>query len=177
MEETEILIQKAQQGNKEAFGILYKEYFQRIYRYCRVNMYRDELAEDVCQETFVRAWKALPTFTFKHGGTFQAFLYRIARNLIIDLSRKKKEYSIEYYEEIQTDENYEEAIDRQDSMEKVKRALAKLKDEERQIIILRYFEEISHAEIAKILGIKEGAVRVRTVRLLQKVKGILEHEK
>lgn len=167
------LISKAQQGDKNAFGSLYKEYYQRIYRYCRINTYRDDLAEDICQETFLRAWKSLPSFTMSATGTFQAYLYRIARNLIIDLSRKKKEFSLEYYENIETDEDHTETIDRKDTIERVKRELAKLPETDRQIVILRYFEEMSHAEVAKIIGIKEGALRVRTMRLLEKIKGLL----
>lgn len=168
------VIQKAKQGDKKAFGILYKEYYQRIYRYCKTNLYKDDVAEDVCQETFIRAWRSLPSFVVTETGTFQAYLYRIARNLIIDLGRKKKEFSLAFYEDIETDEDHIEAIDRKNNIDMVKRALAKLNDIDRQIVILRYFEEMSHAEVAKIIGIKEGALRVRTMRLLEKIKGLLE---
>ena len=137
-------------------------------------MYRNDLAEDVCQETFIRAWKSLPTYVVTETGTFQAFLYRIARNLIIDLSRKKKEFSIDYHTEIESDEDFTEDIDRQEKIEHVKKALAKLNEVDRQIVILRYFEELSHQEVAKIIGIKEGALRVRTMRLLEKIKVLLK---
>lgn len=140
-------------------------------------MYDDQAAEDVCQETFLRAWKSLPSFTITQDGTFQAFLFRIAKNLIIDLSRKKKVFSLAEYEEIETDEDFAEALDRASDIDKVRLALSRLKEEERQILVLRYFEDLSHTEIAKIIGIKEGALRVRTVRLLKKVKEILKkHE-
>jgi RNA polymerase sigma-70 factor (ECF subfamily) len=174
MEETNVLIEKAKTGDKEAFGKLYKEFFVRIYRYCKTNLYKEAVAEDVCQEVFIRAWKALPTFTLKDGGTFQAFLFRIARNLIIDLSRKKKEYSLETYQEIAVEEELEEKLDRKDNLEKVKLALSKLSDTDRQLIILRYFEELSHAEVAKILNIKEGNLRVKTIRLLKKLKDLIK---
>src|SRR6266702_3946755 len=91
MENIEECVKKAQNGDKNAFGVLYKQYYTRIYRYCRINLYSNLAVDDVCQEVFIRAWKALPKFTIRDGGTFQAFLFRIARNLIIDLSRKKKE--------------------------------------------------------------------------------------
>lgn len=169
-------IKKAQNGDKNAYGELYKQYYERIYRYCRINLNHRPAADDVCQEVFIRAWKALPKFTLKDGGTFQAFLYRIARNLIIDLSRKKKEISIDYVEEISQDENLVEGISQKENIEKVKNALAKLADMDRQIIILRYFEEMSHSEVAKIINIKEGALRVRTIRLLKKLKELIEHD-
>lgn len=167
-------IQKAQRGDKEAFGELYKEYYKRIYRYCKVNIYRDDLAADLSQETFIRAWKALPTFEQRKDGTFQAYLFRIARNLIIDLSRKKKEFTLEEYAGLETDEDFTEQIDKKDELRKVKAALSKLEEFDRQIIILRYFEEMSHKECAKVIGIKEGALRVRTMRVLKKMKDLIQ---
>src|SRR3989344_1620957 len=126
MENEDILIKKAQEGDKEAFGILYKHYFNRIYRYCKVNIYRDDLASDICQETFLRAWKSFPTFTLKNGGTLQAFLFRIARNLLIDLSRKKKEFSLSIYNEIEIPDNNIEKIAEKESIEIVKKVISKL---------------------------------------------------
>lgn len=175
MDNLKDIIRKAQRGDKEAFGFLYKEYYQRIYRYCRISLYNDITAEDVCQETFLRAWKSLPSFIITEQGTFQAFLYRIARNLIIDLSRKKKEFSLAAYEEIESDEDHVESLGRKEDIAKVQQALAKLDEKDRQIIILRYFEELSHADVAKVIGIKEGALRVRTMRLLEKLKGELNN--
>lgn len=167
-------IQKAQKGDKEAFEAIYKEYYRRIYRYCKVNIYLDDLAQDICQETFIRAWKALPGFEQRKDGTFQAFLFRVARNLIIDLSRKKKEFTLEEYAEIETEEDFTEQIDKNNDLTRVKVALSKLELTDRQIIILRYFEDMSHKECAKIIGIKEGALRVRTARALKKLKDIIQ---
>lgn len=173
MENMPELVAKAQQGDKEAFEKLYNEYYGKIYRYCMVNIYKSELAQDICQETFIRAWKSLPSFTLEKGGTFQAYLFRIARNLIIDLSRKKKEFSLAEYVEIEIHEEYEEKLDRESEVVKLKQTLAQLDETDRQIIILRYFEELGHSEVAKIIGIKEGALRVRTIRLLKKMKNII----
>ena len=174
MEELIEIIRKAQSGDKNAFGMLYKEYYAKIYRYCKINMYNDIAAEDVCQETFMRAWKALPSFAITKDGTFQAFLFRIARNLMIDLGRKKKEFSLAAYEEVETHEDYAADMDRKIAIEDVKKALAGLPEKDRQILILRYFEDMSHADVATVIGIKEGALRVRTIRLLQKLKKILK---
>lgn len=89
------------------------------------------------------------------------------------MSRKKKEFSLEYYEDIETDEDHVAELERKDNIEMLKRVLAKLNEVDRQIVILRYFEEMSHQEVAKIIGIKEGALRVRTMRLLEKIKVLL----
>ncbi len=174
MENLSDLVIKAQKGDREAFSKLYNEYYKKIYRYCVINIFRTELAQDICQETFIKAWKSLHSFSLEKGGTFQAYLFKIARNLIIDLSRKKKEFSLASYVDIETYEHFEEKLDRENDIEKVKIALAKLEEKDRQIIILRYFEDLQHNEVAKIIGIKEGALRVRTIRVLQKLKHIIE---
>lgn len=174
MQYLEELVRKAQDGDKDAYGRIYKEYYKRIYRYCRINLYSRIAAEDVCQDVFIRAWIALPKFSLKNGGTFQAFLFKIARNLIIDLSRKKKEVSIEEICEIPTDDNLIEELSKKHEIEQVQIAFAKLEERERQIIFLRYFEDLTHAQVAKIIGIREGALRVRTIRLLKKLKELIK---
>lgn len=176
MDDEVSIIQKAKNGDKQAFELLYKHYFPRIYRYCQASIYRDDLAADISQETFLKAWKALPTFRLRDGGTFQAYIYRIARNIIIDLSRKKKEFSLTFYEDIETDDDLVEKMARSENIDKVKRALSKLSEKDRQILILRYFEEMSHKETAKIIGIREGALRVKTTRLLKKIKEMLRYD-
>ena len=173
MENLPQIIKLAQHGDKEAFSVLYKEYYSRIYRYCKINLYREDLAQDLSQETFIRAWKALPNFKQTSEGTFQAYLFRIARNLIIDLSRKKKEFALTGYEELEGGEDFTEEIDMKDEAEKLKSALGRLGETDRQILILRYFEDMSHRECAKIIGMNEGALRVRTIRALKKLKEML----
>ena len=174
MENEITIIEKAQRGDKDAFGELYAYYFPRIHRYCKANIYKEHLAADICQETFLKAWKALPSFQHTKEGTFQAYLFRIARNLLIDLSRRKKEFSLEFYEELESDEDFTETIDREDEVKKMKKVLGQLPEKDRHILMLRYFEDLSHKETAKIVGINEGALRVRTSRLLKKLKELLQ---
>ena len=164
----------AQEGDRDSYGKIYGIFYKRIYRYCHFNTRDRELSQDICQETFVRAWKALPTFSIKKGGSLQAFLFRIARNLIIDNSRKKKTASIDNYENLASNEDLAENIDRGDENRKLKEAMTKLTEQERQIVVLHYFEEMSGAEIAKVVGIREGALRVRTHRIIKKLKDLME---
>lgn len=172
MDDLSRLIGKAQEGDKNAFGEIYKLFYKRIYRYCQFNTSKHQTAQDLCQETFLRAWKSLSSFSLK-GGSFQAYLFRIARNLIIDLSRKKKEIPLPEDLEKEQEEHFE-SIERQEDIEKVHIAISKLQEIERQIIILRYFEELTMSEIAKVVGLKEGSLRVRNHRILKKLKTIIE---
>ena len=161
------------------FCILFQIYikfvfYKKIYRYLRFNSNDEETAKDLCQETFVRAFRSIKNFVFKKDWSIQAFLFRISRNLLIDQSRRKKEYKIEQYEHIESSEDLFEEAQRSYDVKKTRLALKKLTEEERQIIILRYFEEMDTKEIANIVGIKDGAIRVRIHRTLQKLKDIVE---
>ncbi|MDP2632456.1 MAG: RNA polymerase sigma factor [Candidatus Curtissbacteria bacterium] len=167
------LISKAQKGDKDAYGEIYNLFYKRIYRYCSFNTRKAEVAQDICQETFIKAWKALPSFSQK-GGSFQAYLFKIARNLIIDLSRKKKEERLEQYQEIEIESQVEDKIEQREKEAVVQLALAKLDELDRQIIILHYFEDMTGREVAKVVGIREGNLRVKTHRALKKLKSLLE---
>jgi|SRR5579884_68071 len=176
MDELSDNIKKAQKGDKAAFGEIYHLFYRKIYRYCYYNLGSEDTAFDICQETFLKAWKALESFSLEKGGSFQAFLFRIARNLIIDLSRKHKEIPIEIFEEtLEIDQDVEGQVDRKDNQKMVRKALEKLNDLDKQIVMLFYFEEMSGSEIAKVLNMKEGAMRVRLHRSLKKLKEEITH--
>ncbi len=76
--------------------------------------------------------------------------------------------------EIEANEKPDENLVREETSKKVWEALSLLKEEEKQIVILRYFEELSFTEISKVLGIREGALRVKIHRVLKKMKEVLE---
>lgn len=175
MDDLNLLIKRAQKGDKDAYGQIYNIFYRRIFRFCKFNCPNIQIAEDICQETFLKAWKSLPTFSTK-GGSLQAYLFKIARNSIIDHSRKKKILSLTNHEEIEVNAQLEEKIDKLDNVDKIQKALNKLKDIERQMIILRYFEDLSQIEVARVMGLREGNVRVKTHRVLRKLKEILEEE-
>lgn len=176
MDDLSKFIELAQKGDKDAYGKIYNFFYKRILRYCEFNLRHHEQAQDICQETFFRAWKSLPSFQLKKGGSFQAFLFKIAHNQIVDLSRKKKEYSIDKISEPAQEGDLDENITKGEQIEKVRGALSKLKGQDRQIIILRYFEEMTSAEVALVVGKREGALRVQTHRVLKKLKDILEND-
>lgn len=172
MDELTNLIQKAKKQEKDAFGKIYEIFYRRIFRFCKFNTRSSEIAQDICQETFIKAWKSLPSFK-ERGGSLQAYIFKIARNLIIDAKRKKKEERLPKYQEIETNDNLDEKITREENASKVQKALDKLDDLEKQIIILHYFEDMTGREIAQIVGIKEGNLRVKTHRALKKLKEII----
>ena len=170
--EYEKYVRRAIKGDKEAYGELYKLFLSKIYRFIYYLVGDEFLAEDLTQNAFLKAWNNLSNFSTEKG-TFQSYLYTIARNLVIDSQRKKKTYSLEGLEdELVSRENHENDLSKEESMRKVHEALDGLEEDDRQIIVLRFFEEMHFDEISKIVGKNSGAVRVKIHRLM----GILRHK-
>lgn len=172
------LVKRAIAGDKNAFGELYKIFLNKIYRFVYF-LVRDEfLAEDITQNTFLKAWNSLPNFSVGRG-TFQSFLYTIARNLVIDNQRRKKEISLgtEFGEAVESGENPEAEVWKNESMQRVRLALSNLEELDRQIIILRFFEDLKFDEISQIVGKEPGALRVKVHRLLEIMRKDLESNK
>lgn len=165
------LIEKAKKGDKRAFGKIYEKFLPRIYRFVFYLVPDSAIAEDITQDTFVKSWESLAKFSGKKG-TVQSYLYAIARNGVIDYQRKKKEsrLNMDYAQQIGSDENLEDKVINLERVSKVHQALSDLSKEDRDLIVLRYFEEMSYKEIADIVGQSEGAVRVKTHRIVKSMK-------
>jgi len=168
-----VLILKARLGDKNAFGSIYNKYINKIYRFAFYKTSSKEIAEDITSQTFLKLWEIIA-----HGGqikTLQALLYQITRNLIIDHYRSKHntEVPLEFEldsQAIHIDEKIHSKIDN----ELLRPAVMLLKEEYREIIILRYIEDLSITEIAKIIDKTNGNVRTLTHRALNELKLILK---
>lgn len=169
------LVARAQNGDKDAFGEIYKLYLKEIFRYAYFSLRNYELAQDITQVTFFKAWRALPSFSLSRA-SFRTFLFAIARNLIIDEVRRKKEISLEQIADMPASEDPQEEIQKNELKQVIQNALGILKDTERQLIVLRFFEGFKFKEMAKILKKKEGAVRVSTHRVLQQMRQYLRNQ-
>jgi len=153
------LIATAVAGDKDAFGELYHMFAPRVYAVaCGLLLNRDD-ALDVTQETFIRAWRALPRFRL--GAPFFPWLYAIARNRCMSrFSRRSRDpASVEFDERIggEADEGERAVEIRRD----IARALAALGPDHREIILLRHFQDLSYEEIAHSLGCPIGTVMSR----------------
>jgi len=155
----------------EEFGLIYDQYVAKIYRFIVLKVPSHEVAEDLCSEVFVRA---LNEFQKTQVENAQAFLYQIARHIVVDYYREKVRFqmvSIEDISEITDSTNsvFEQASINSD-MEAVKKVLSTLPDEHQNLIIWRYLDELSIPEIAQITSKSEGNVRVGVHRALQALK-------
>lgn len=158
---------------KKAFGKIYDRYIDKIYRFIFVKVSSQETAQDLCSEVFLRGWQAFQNQKSKIKNTKienpQAFLYKIANNLVIDYYRKKaKTQIIPDYNIQMVDANIDlenEAV-LQSDLDSVKQAISALKPDYQNVIIWHYLDELSIKEIAQILDRTEQATRVLLHRAL-----------
>ena len=141
------LVERIRRGDEKAAEELIKRYYSSILFYCKRHCFNSERAEDLKQETFLRLFRNLSGYKGKRK--FKAYLYTIANHLCIDESRKIEVYPLENEEEI-TDASDE--IRRIEDRSEVDYLLKVLSPEQREAVILRFGEQLSFWEIAKIMG-------------------------
>jgi RNA polymerase sigma-70 factor (ECF subfamily) len=154
------LVLEAKGGDPGAFGRLFDEYHEPVYRFIANRVNRPSDAEDLTQLVFVKALEALPRYE-QRGVPFGGWLFRLARNTIIDHARTRHDHAeLNAAADRATDEAGPDEVTllRQD-LDAVARALADLTDEQREAIELRFFAGLSAREAAEAMGKQEGTVR------------------
>ena len=169
------LIKRAQNGEEQPFGQLYDHYLPAIYRFVLVKVNNKAEAEDLTHEVFLSAWQNLKGYKFQ-GFPFSSWLYQIARNKVIDHYRTKKaNTSFEDLEEgvLKVVGVVERNLEIRLDVERVKEAIAQLTQEQQDVIIMKFVEDLANDEIAKALDKSEGAVRLLQHRAINNLKEIL----
>ena len=139
---------------QEIFSEIYDRHIDKVYRFIFLRVNSQETAQDLCSETFLRAWKIFrenPNKIKNH----QAFLYRVARNLVIDYYRKKGRTEIISADNVSVIDPNSELENKSlldSDLKQVRAALSSIKNDYQEVIIWRYIEDLSISEIAKILG-------------------------
>jgi RNA polymerase sigma-70 factor (ECF subfamily) len=156
----------------------YDAYADSIFRHCYFRVYSKERAEELVQETFMRTWQYMQKG--KPVENMRAFLYRIANNLIIDYSRKKKELSLEGVLEKDPSLEPSGSIKHNPAhltlLQQMRDALTKLPKETAELLTLRYIDGLEPREIAEVLGASPGAISVRLNRAAVQLKEIMNPE-
>ena len=162
------------------FDELYIQFSDKIYKYIYWQTKDPYLAEDFTGEVFTRLWKNWKRFKPDFS---QAFLYRTAKNILIDYWRKnknKKELSIEASIEQGIEPSYDEdmigQIQKNSEIENLHEAIGSLPENLKEIVILRFIEDLSAREVGEILKITEVNVRVLQYRALKKLKEVMKNE-
>jgi len=160
VQDEESLVRRAKQRDQEAFAQLYEGYFDKIYRYVAIRIGDRMEAEDITQQVFLNAIKAISSFRWR-GIPFSAWLFRIAHNQVVDyLRRKTKRATIPLDESLVASDYDPQLIAGQKlDIERLHSATGKLTPAQREAISLRFAGELSIAQVARIMGKSEGAVK------------------
>ena len=170
-------VQAAQQ-NPVLFKPLYDRYFEPIFRFIFKRTADENVAADICSQVFLKAMQKLDKYEYK-GVPFSAWLYRIASNEVAQHFRniqKNRVVSVEDYtlnhlvEEVSKTDNFEK------NRQRLLQALQQLKEKDMTLIELRFFEQRPFKEIADILHITESNAKVKTYRILEKMKKMMTRD-
>lgn len=161
---------------QEQFLKAYDEHADALFRYCFFKVSNRETAKDLFQETFAKTWAYL-----QKGGqidNMKSFLYRTLGNLVIDEYRKKKNVSLDALAETGFDYGTDPSasIANQIDGAAALKLLDRIPDDYRDVLFMRYVQELSIKEIAEITDVSENTISVRIHRGLEKVKKIFSDE-
>lgn len=159
---------KLKNGDKEGLYIAFDAYYDKIYGYCYRHVNHRETAQDITQEVFLRVLLHLENY--RHYGKFENYLYVIAGNLCRDYYRKRRVLSLEDLE-LQKEES---GFARTEEQLVVGQALKKLSEQEREIILLRFYQDLKIKDIAKILGLKLSTVKYHLKRAQERLEDELK---
>ncbi len=163
------IIENCQKGRAEKFAYIYDAFIEKIYKFIYYKTGHRETAEDLTSQTFFKALEKIDTF--KIHDNFSAWLYRIARNLVIDYYRTKKNNNdIDDVWDLSSKEDLELDIDNKNKILEIKKYLQNLKVEQREIVIMRVWEGLTYKEIADILGKNVGGVKMIFSRTISKLR-------
>jgi RNA polymerase sigma-70 factor (ECF subfamily) len=170
--EEPLLVRKAQKGDREAFARLIEAYWDKLYRWLYRLTHHRQTAEDLTQETFLKAFSRLNSF--KAGTNFHAWVFRIAFNTFANLRRDSAGRRDPLPEQVPAGAEgpVEQAINRE-SMRLLETAVRKLPEEFRLAFLLRVQEDLSFREIAGVLGLTEETARWRVFKARQQLLQVL----
>lgn len=176
------LVQQAQRGDREAFTRLMELYRERIVRLALHMVGNRDDAQDLCQETFVRVYRALGSYDPRRA--FSPWIYRIAHNVVLDHLRRLKARPVisepdlaQPFEEgiDPAAENPQQAMMTQEMYREVQEAIQSLPDNYRSVVVLRFLEDLSYAQIAESLDLTEANVMMRISRARRMLRDKLKH--
>jgi len=171
------VIARARAGDREAFAELYDHHVESVYRYLLYRVREPADAEDLASEVFTRAFANIHRYRWQ-GKSFLAWLYTIARNAVTDRRRRDRPT-------VDLDNAYGVAEDgptahdravRSEALDSLRAAIRRLTMEQQEVIVLRFVENLSSRQVAKVLGKNEGAIRALQFRALGRLRKLLTAE-
>jgi len=176
-EEDAALARRAGNGEAEAFGLLYDRYVDQVYRYTFYRVRNEAEAEDVTSEVFMRALRAIPKYEPRQA--FLAWLYRIARNAIIDRSRRRANRQQVSFEDALAHPNADQVVNPDEGLlagsdaAVVRKAMQQLTPLQQEVLVLRYVEGYDTKMISKLVGKRDGTIRGIEFRALNALRALI----
>jgi len=166
--------QDERKKKEEALAGLYEEYYDKIARYIYVRLSNKAQAEDLSSEVFLKALQSLDSYQ-ERGIGMQAWLFKIAHNLVVDHYRKAAKYKMVPIDtvEIAVEEDQSKTIETKIEIEKMTRAMEQLTREQREVLELRFFGGLTSKETGTILKKRDGAVREMQHAAIEKLRKLL----
>ncbi len=171
------LIQRAKNGNREAFGELYELYYVPIFRYIYLRLQHKSETEDLVQIVFLKVYQKVGKYE-EQGKDPLAYFFTVARNTLIDYFRKKKELNLDETKlEDEKGLDLEESVEKEVNLQAIKKALKYLTKDQQEVIILKFINDWSNKKIGEFLKKSEDAVRQIQSRALKALKEHLKDSK
>ena len=173
-DEEKQLVERAVSKDQAAFAELYDRHVVRVYRHIYYLVGDAREAEDLTAQTFLKAWEAVGRYK-ERGAPIAAWLLRIAHNLTVSHLRSRRDVSEldDGYVDQKRAGNPEEVLEQSTDERSVREAVMQLRDEQRQVIMLRFVEELGYQEVAEVIGKSVPAVRVIQHRALGNLRKIM----
>ncbi len=168
-------VAQAQRGDEQAFALLYQQRVAAVYRYAYGILRHKETAEDVTAQTFLQAWRHLPRL--RDPARFDGWLFRIAHNQAINATRGAPAADLAQVAEpadTRPDADPAGHAERAADAARVRGALLRLPEHLREVLVLRFYAGLSHAEVAAQVGKSEANARVMQYRALQQLRQHLD---
>ncbi|MEI7603642.1 MAG: RNA polymerase sigma factor [bacterium] len=165
------VVDKAKHGDKKALESLYTDHIRGLFIFVRTKVNTEEQAEDMCSETFLKAFSKLDSF--QERSSFKSWLYTIAHNLILDSYKKNSmEVKIKDFDPVQEEEEEQSVRTSIDDLQQLKDVMEQLPENYRTVLELRFLSNCNIRETAELMEISANNVKVLQNRALKKAKKI-----
>lgn len=172
------LVKKAKGRDPEAFGLLYDEYVDQIFRYIYYKVGNFTEAQDLTGQTFLKSFENIDSYEMRDVA-FSSWLYRIAHNLVVDFFRREsKRENVPIEEQPPTPSNRGNPVETvlaDLESERLYKAMRKLTHNQREVLVLKFIDNLSNSQVAEIMGISIGAVKSTQKRGLLSLNRILSN--
>jgi len=173
--EIEKLVIRSQKGDSEAYAVIYDNFVDQIYRYIFYKVKREEV-EDLVENLFLKVWENITKYKKQKKTTFKSWVFRIAHNLVVDHYRMSRTHASldPRFSDSKRESDPLQMVQISLNNEKLKVALEKLKPNYRNILVLKFINELDNTEISKVLKKSEGSVRILQFRALKSLKQVMQ---